>query len=703
MRVTSPSWPSSSARQFHRDVVIDLYCYRRHGHNEGDEPAFTQPLMYSKIKRPADVSAEIYTEAAHRRRRPDASRRARRSRRKFQDKLDQAQEEVQERPAAADGGMHGFSGHWEGLQPKYIARPGRDRRAARHAASGSPTRLTTRARRVRRSTRRSPSCSRPPADAVDAGKAGSTGRSAESLAFGSLLLEGTRVRLTRPGQPARHVQPAARDAVRHPNTGERLRPAQADSAKPPGCFAIYDSLLSEAAVLGFEFGFSLDCPDTLVLWEAQFGDFANGAQVIIDQFIACSGAKWQRDSGLVHAPAARLRGPGAGALERPGSSASCRCAPRTTSRSATSTTPAQYFHVLRRQMKRDFRKPLVLMTPKSLLRHKDAVSPVDEFASGRFQRGARRRGRRDPTRVRRVLLCSGKVYYDLLEKREQDEATTSPSSASNSSTRSRKPICAGRSPATGKAREWVWVQEESQNMGGVVLHGAAAAGAGVRRRSYVGRDASAAGASGRCKIHQKEQAELVEAALNGGPVPYVVGARRHPAEKVKPAWSGSRRSKGNPSPGPSPEAGGVEDARSVSGPVPPPALGEGVRGGVRELTTEQPLRHAHRHQGPVRRRVGHRGPHRPLAEAGRATVQRDDMVCELETDKATAEVPAPAAGVLRHAAREGDTVSIGAVIGSIDPAGAPAAAPARAAGNGPAPPRPAEAPRPSLRRRSSRS
>src|SRR5205085_912007 len=229
-------------------------------------------------------------------------------------------------------------------------------------------------------------------------------------------------------------------------------------------FTAFDSMLSEAAVLGFEFGYSLDSPRGMVLWEAQFGDFANGAQVIIDQFIVCSRSKWQRDSGLV-----MLLPHGYEGQSPEHSSARPErylqlCAEENI-QVCYPSTPAQYFHVLRRQLKRNFRKPLIVLTPKSLLRHKAAVSPVEAFTADRFHEVLDDVDA-DPGQVRRVLLCSGKVYYDLLERREDLETgevalvrieqfypfPVQPLERATARYR--------------KAREWVWVQEESLNMGG---------------------------------------------------------------------------------------------------------------------------------------------------------------------------------------------------------------------------------------------
>ncbi|HWE39190.1 MAG TPA: 2-oxoglutarate dehydrogenase E1 component, partial [Isosphaeraceae bacterium] len=285
---------------------------------------------------------------------------------------------------------------------------------------------------------------------------------------------------------------------------------------------VYDSLLSEAAVLGFDYGYSLDEPNMLILWEAQFGDFANGAQVIIDQFIASGESKWGRGSGLVMLLPHGYEGQGpehsSARLERFLS----LCA-EDNIQVVYPSTPAQYFHVLRRQMKRDFRKPLIVMTPKSLLRRKEAVSPVEEFATGRFREVID-----DPTnpeRARRVVLCSGKVYYDLVAHREaagkaRDVAILRleqfypwPEEMVRAAV--------GRYRA---AKEWVWVQEESQNMGGWSFVAPRLTETLRINFGYVGRDASASPATGSHHIHDREQKELVEAAI-GAEIVHLVSAR----------------------------------------------------------------------------------------------------------------------------------------------------------------------------------
>jgi 2-oxoglutarate dehydrogenase E1 component len=503
---------------FHRDVVIDMYCYRRLGHNEGDEPAFTQPLMYQKIKGRPTVSA-VYTEKliADGTLKPEEGEEIKRQ---FQAKLDRAQKEMREGPPGRRG-MRSFSGIWNRLQPKYKKEPAPTAaahndlvRVIEHITT-VPEGVTVNNKVVELLRRRR--------EAVESGK-GIDWATAEALAFGTLLQDGMSVRLT--GQDTRRGTFSQRhatfvDAI----TGARHVPL-AGLAKPPAFFAVYDSSLSEQAVLGFEFGFSLDAPNALVLWEAQFGDFANGAQNLIDQFIVCSESKWQRSSGLVLLLPHGYEGQGpehsSARLER-----FLQACAEDNIQVCNLTTPAQYFHALRRQLKRDFRKPLILMTPKSLLRHKDCVSTAEDFAAS-FREVIDDPLPR-PDRVRRVVLCSGKVYYDLVEK---------PSGEHLAIVRLEQfypfPEDQLRSIFTRyRKAEVVWVQEESQNMGGWSFVEPRLRAMGVNV-SYIGRDASASPAVGSLKIHQREQAEIVEAALNGQPGPHLVGSTRNGQAKASP-------------------------------------------------------------------------------------------------------------------------------------------------------------------------
>jgi 2-oxoglutarate dehydrogenase E1 component len=279
-------------------------------------------------------------------------------------------------------------------------------------------------------------------------------------------------------------------------------------------------------VLGFEFGYSLDAPNTLVMWEAQFGDFANGAQVIIDQFICCSLSKWQRDSGLVLLLPHGYEGQGpehsSARLER-----FLQMCAEDNWQVAYPSTPAQYFHILRRQLKRNFRKPLVLMTPKSLLRHKECQSPIEEFITGRFQEVIDDAAA-DPNRTRRVLLCSGKVYYDLVAQRRaltaEDVAIVRVEQFYPFAEEPLKKLL-----SRYRRAEWIWVQEESQNMGGWTFMEPRLRALGCAVE-YIGRDASASPATGSKTVHVREQKELVEAAFSS-PAPYLVRAPRRPVKE----------------------------------------------------------------------------------------------------------------------------------------------------------------------------
>jgi 2-oxoglutarate dehydrogenase E1 component len=510
---------------FKRDVVIDMYCYRRHGHNEGDEPAFTQPQMYQKIKNRPTVSA-VYREkliAEGTLSREEAEE----IQRQFQDKLDLAQKEMREGPPGKRG-MKSFSGLWQRLQPRYRHDPAPtqvnhgDLKTVIDHITSVPSGVTVNPKVARLLEQRK--------EAVHAGH-GIDWATAEALAFGTLVSEGTSVRFT--GQDTRRGTFSQRHAtLSDVATGVRHVPLQG-LAKPPTFFAIYDSLLSEEAVLGFEYGFSLDAPTTLVLWEAQFGDFANGAQNIIDQFIVCSESKWQRSCGLVMLLPHGYEGQGpehsSARLER-----FLQMCAEDNIQVCNLTTPAQYFHVLRRQTKRDFRKPLVLMTPKSLLRHKDCVSSVDEFSAVPFREVIDDVVAR-ADRVRRVLICSGKVYYDLLEKRPGEDVAIIRLEQFYPWPEAMLSAALSRY----RRAEIVWVQEESQNMGGwsFVEPRLRAMGHNV---AYVGRDASASPAVGSLKIHQREQAELVEAALNGGSVPHLVGSNRNGSAKSSDRLAATR-------------------------------------------------------------------------------------------------------------------------------------------------------------------
>lgn len=501
---------------FGKDAVIDMVCFRRHGHNEGDEPAFTQPLMYRKIKDRPGIQ-ELYTEHLVMTGELSADE-AETIAETFREKMQAVYDEVHNATTDPPQQQHGFGGTWAGLSPHYSFKPvetGVSKEKIERIAKAMTTypagfQLGGKVERILTARAKS-----------YLGEAPIDWASAELLAFGTLLLEGTPVRLS--GQDSRRGTFSQRHAVVvDTETGERYTPVNHAEPGKQAELCVYDSLLSEAAVLGFDYGYSLDEPHMLILWEAQFGDFANGAQVIVDQFIASAESKWGRASGLVMLLPHGYEGQGpehsSARLERFLS----LCA-EDNMQVVNVTTPAQYFHLLRRQVRRDFRKPLIVMTPKSLLRHKEAVSTQAEFLAGHF-REVLDDATTEPDRVRRAVLCSGKVYYDLLKKREEDGRTRE---VALIRLEQFHPWPADALKAVfgryRSAREWVWAQEESQNMGGWTFVSPRLRELTGTPFEYVGRDASASPATGSKAIHDREQAELVEAAI-GAPLPHLVSS-----------------------------------------------------------------------------------------------------------------------------------------------------------------------------------
>lgn len=515
-------------QKFKRDVVLDIVCYRRWGHNEGDNPGYTQPIQAKAIAKKPPISTVYAQNLARQTDDPsltdevvadlgrhfdeklaealrDAETIAAEYRKEMETALKQVKEMVK-KGESKKRGMEGFSGLWKGYTNRYthdtvqtgisertLDRIGDALGAFPHGFTVHPNLLKTLLTRSENIKKRL---------SVDWG----TG---EALAIGSLVLDGIAVRLS--GQDSRRGTFTQRHAtVFDYETGAdyyplcHLDPNQAQ-------FDVIDSSLSEAAVMGFEFGYSMDDPQSLVMWEAQFGDFANGAQVIIDQFLTSCESKWNRSSGLVLLLPHAYEGQGpehsSARLER-----FLQMCAEDNIQVAYPTTPSQYFHLLRRQVMRKFRKPLIVMTPKSLLRLPAATSPVPEFATGNSFREVLDDKTTNPDAVTRVLVCSGKVYYDLAKKRE--ELGTNAVAILRLEQLYPWPE-AQLAAALGRyrrAREWVWVQEESQNMGGWTF-------AEPRLRAmnfpfeYVGRDASASPATGSHHVHEKEQKLLVEGAF----------------------------------------------------------------------------------------------------------------------------------------------------------------------------------------------
>jgi 2-oxoglutarate dehydrogenase E1 component len=492
-------------QKFARDVVIDIFCYRRHGHNEGDDPSFTHPYMYRLVKDHPGV-ATLYADRCvesgvlTRVELQDMIR-------EHEDRLKQAYERSRHSPG--ERVRNEPDAEWKGLDAVYSHKPTDTgvpgetlRRIGRHVTQ-VPEGFHPHARLLRiLETKRA---------ALD-GEGTVDWAMAETMAFGSLLLEGTPVRLSgedsvRGTFSQRHLAWWDVEAPEKPRSYTPLETLSADQAR----FQAMDSPLSEYAVLAFDYGYSVVRPRTLVCWEAQFGDFANGAQVTVDNYIASAESKWGQRSGLVlllpHGSEGQGPDHSSARLER-----FLQLCAENNMEVCSASTPAQYFHLLRRQMKRPFRKPLVVMTPKSLLRHPKVISPLGELAGGSFQEvldDARR-----PSAPTRLLLCSGKVYYDL------DEGRASGAGAHCAIVRIEQlyPFPAEALKACLHAypsvRELVWVQEEPQNCGAwrfVREHLEELAGA--LRVSYLGRPASASSATGLHTRHERDQAKLVAEAL----------------------------------------------------------------------------------------------------------------------------------------------------------------------------------------------
>jgi 2-oxoglutarate dehydrogenase E1 component len=497
-------------QRFKKDVVIDMFCYRRFGHNEGDEPAFTQPLMYKAIGTHKSVRT-IYAEKLIAEGVITAEEAAEQDR-QFQEYLEGEFERSKSyKPNKADW----LEGAWAGLDAA-----GHDYSRGDTAATEEQLQTVGRALvHVPEGFVLNPKITRQLKAKEQALKTGegidwATG---EALAFGTLLLEGVPVRLS--GQDSGRGTFSQRHAVLYDQeTESRHIPLTSIKGATAG-FEVHDSPLSEAAVLGFEYGYTLAEPHALVLWEAQFGDFANGAQVIIDQFIASGESKWLRMSGLVMLLPHGYEGQGpehsSARLER-----YLQMSAEDNWQVVNITTPANYFHALRRQVGRNFRKPLIVMTPKSLLRHKLAVSPLKDFGPGSsFHRVLPEAETLVAgEKIRRVVLCSGKVYYDLLADRQarkiDDVAIL----------RLEQLYPFPDEPLADQLAKYpnaeiVWCQEEPENMGAwyfvdrrieavltTLKHKAG-------RPRYVGRHEMAATATGLLRRHNQEQAALVEQAL----------------------------------------------------------------------------------------------------------------------------------------------------------------------------------------------
>jgi 2-oxoglutarate dehydrogenase E1 component len=496
---------------FGRDIVIDMWCYRRFGHNEGDEPSFTQPLMYAAIREHPPVSA-IYAERLKAEGVIDDDF-AERNAAEFVAHLDEEFEAAKSYlPNKADW----FAGRWSGLN-----KPADEETARRNVETGIDRKLFDSLGRTLTTVPDGHEIHKTLARIIDAKRdmfktgTGFDWATAEALAFGSLVSEGYGVRLS--GQDSGRGTFSQRHAVWVDQTNEEKYIPLAQV--PHGRFEVLDSPLSEFGVLGFEYGYAIADPKTLVLWEAQFGDFANGAQVMIDQFISSGEAKWLRANGLVMLLPHGYEGQGpehsSARLERYLQS----CA-QDNMQVANCTTPANYFHILRRQMLRSFRKPLIIMTPKSLLRHKMAVSETADFLDGsHFRRIMSDTSPPDDKDIKRLVLCSGKVAYDLIEARDAaGDKNTSIVRIEQLYPFPSEPLVVRLQRMTN-LENVVWAQEEPKNMGAwffvepLIEQCLKEAGCKPRRARYAGRSASASPATGLAKRHLSEQGALVADAL----------------------------------------------------------------------------------------------------------------------------------------------------------------------------------------------
>ncbi|HEY5035708.1 MAG TPA: 2-oxoglutarate dehydrogenase E1 component, partial [Chthoniobacterales bacterium] len=445
-------------QKFGRDVVIDMYCYRRYGHNEGDEPLFTQPDLYAKIaKRPSVaqlykkelIESSVLTAAA-----------AEEMEKELQSRLEGALAETKELEKSPDDRRERFRESTAVFQPQYSGHSGPTAISV-ETLKTIVTGLTT----LPNDFNVLPKVKRITVDrlreAFAAGGPFDWGF-AEAFAFGSLLLEGVPVRLS--GQDSRRGTFSHRHAFLYDaKTGKPYLPLL-HLAPDQARICIYNSQLSEAAVLGFDYGYALDYPNMLCLWEAQFGDFANGAQVIIDQFIVSAESKWQRPNGIVLLLPHGYEGQGpehsSARLER-----FLQACAEDNIQVCNLTTAAQYFHVLRRQMKRDFIKPLIIMTPKSLLRSEQAASRTEDFTSGRFAEILPAPAAGPAEKIERVIFCSGKVYYDLLSHRTEEKITNTAIVRLEQLYPLAKDKLREILAPFVQAKRFVWCQEESQNMG----------------------------------------------------------------------------------------------------------------------------------------------------------------------------------------------------------------------------------------------
>ena len=494
-------------KEFGGDVVIDLVCYRRRGHNEADEPSATQPVMYDKIRKLKSTRSLYADKLVEEGILSDED--AKKMETEYRDALDNGEHVVKSLVKEPNTELYvdwtPYLGHeWTAkcktsVTLKNIQRLGKK---LTHVPEGFS--IQRQVQKIVEDRKK-----------MTAGALGLNWGYGEMMAYASLLDEGHPIRIT--GQDVGRGTFSHRHAILHNQKDGDTYTSLANLSEKQPRFEIYDSLLSEEAVMAFEYGYATTTPDALIVWEAQFGDFSNGAQVVIDQFLTSGEHKWGRLCGLTLLLPHGYEGQGpehsSARLER-----FLQLAAEHNIQVCVPTTPSQVFHMLRRQVKRPLRKPLVAITPKSLLRHKEATSDLDDLTSGTFQTILPEKEPSDPRKVTRLILCSGKVYYDLLEKKKTD---------------GRDDVVIFRieqlypfpgddldellAPYT-KLKNAVWCQEEPMNQGAWYCsqHHMRAALARLNPKlylEYAGRDASAAPAAGYMSVHVEQQKKLVDDAF----------------------------------------------------------------------------------------------------------------------------------------------------------------------------------------------
>jgi 2-oxoglutarate dehydrogenase E1 component len=491
-------------QRFKKDVVIDLVCYRRHGHNEADEPAATQPVMYGRIRNHR-TTRDLYAEKlVGRKLLNDAD--VRKMQDDYRDRLDRG-EPVQKAALGMIGNEFTvdwtpfLDAEWDEVVDTTIS-PGRVARTAAYFTKLPPDmKLHGRVQRIIDERQR-----------MASGEIDMDWGFAETMAYASLIEDGYDCRLV--GQDSGRGTFFHRHAVLHNQVNNREYTPLRHIVDRPNAFRVIDSFLSEEAVLGFEYGYSTTEPNTLVIWEGQFGDFVNGAQVVIDQFISSGDAKWGRLCGMTLFLPHGYEGQGpehsSARLER-----FLQLCAEHNMQVCVPSTPAQMFHMLRRQMLRKFRKPLIVMTPKSLLRHKMSVSPLERLSTGEFALIIPEVETIDVAKTRRIVFCSGKVYYDLLESRQVHGIDDVALIRIEQLYPFPIPEFAALIEQYSHVEEIVWCQEEPQNQGAwyQVRHRLQEPLQDHQQLYYAGRPGAAAPASGIFKVHLQQQQALVEAAL----------------------------------------------------------------------------------------------------------------------------------------------------------------------------------------------